>query len=56
MQIEVTLRDVSEPLPLALPRYGGNVYIYAGIVLGGVWMFSTVPLLLAGALVMVRTR
>jgi hypothetical protein len=37
---------VSEPRPLALPRYGGEIYIYAALVLGGVWMFSTAPLVI----------
>ena len=52
-QVALQVRDVSEPLPLALPHYGGNIYIYAAIVMGGVWMFSTVPLLLAFVIVFV---
>ena len=51
--VSVQLRDVAEPLPLALPRYGGNIYIYAAICMGGIWMFSTVPLLAMFALVFV---
>ena len=51
--LSVQLRDVSEPLPLALPRYAGEIYIYAALIMGGVWMLSTVPLLAAYALVFV---
>ena len=53
-EISVELRDVSEPLPLALPKYGGNAYIYGAVVMGGVWMFSTVPLLVMYGVVLVR--
>jgi hypothetical protein len=52
-QVAVELRDVSEPLPLALPRYAGNAYVYAALVLGGVWMFSTLPLLAMFVVVLV---
>lgn len=51
--ISVELRDVSEPLPLALPRYAGNIYIYAALVMGAIWMFSTVPLLAMFVVVLV---
>ncbi|KAI8474168.1 MAG: hypothetical protein J3K34DRAFT_496058 [Monoraphidium minutum] len=54
--VSVQLRDVSEPLPLALPRYGGNIYIYAAVCMGGLWMFSTVPLLAMFVLVFINVR
>lgn len=44
--IDVSLHDASEPQPLALPHYGGEVYIYVALVLGGVWLFSTGPLII----------
>jgi hypothetical protein len=44
--LAVSLHDVSEPQPLALPRYTGEIYIYVALVLGGVWMFSTAPLII----------
>jgi hypothetical protein len=52
--VVVELRDVAEPLPLALPRYGGAIYVYAALAMGGVWMLATVPLLGMYALVAVR--
>jgi hypothetical protein len=53
--VSIQLRDVAEPLPLALPRYAGNIYIYAAIVMGGIWMFLTVPLLAMAGLIFVST-
>lgn len=44
--LAVSLHDVSEPQPLALPGYTGEIYIYVALVLGGVWMFSTAPLII----------
>lgn len=44
--VAVSLHDVSEPCPLALPRFVGEIYIYAALVLGGVWLFSTTPLVI----------
>lgn len=44
--VAVSLHDVLEPRPLALPRYGGEIYIYAALVVGGVWLLSTAPLII----------
>ena len=44
--IAVTVRDVSAPEPLALPRYSGEISIFAAIAMGGVWMFSSAPLII----------
>lgn len=44
--IAVSLHDATEPQPLALPRYAGEIYVYVALVLGGVWMFSTAPLII----------
>lgn len=43
--ITISVHDVSEPQPLALPHYHGELYIYVALVLGGIWMFATVPLI-----------
>lgn len=51
--VAVSLHDVSEPQPLALPHYSGEIYIYVALVLGGVWMFSTAPLIIMAGLVVV---
>jgi hypothetical protein len=51
--LTLSVRDVAEPLPLALPRYGGELYVYVALVLGGVWMFSTVPLIVMFGVVLV---
>ncbi|GBF93573.1 hypothetical protein Rsub_06293 [Raphidocelis subcapitata] len=54
--VSLQLRDVAEPLPLALPRYGGNAYVYGALAAGGVWAFATVPLLGAYVLVLVNVQ
>jgi hypothetical protein len=47
------LHDVSEPQPLALPKYQGELYIYVALVMGAIWMFSSVPLIFLFGLVVV---
>ncbi|WIA23664.1 hypothetical protein OEZ85_000365 [Tetradesmus obliquus] len=54
--VTVTLADVTEPQPLALPRYGGELYVYVALVLGGVWMFSTVPLIVMFGVVLINVQ
>jgi hypothetical protein len=54
--ITLSVRDVAEPQPLALPRYGGELYVYVALVLGGIWMFSTVPLIVMFGVVMVSAE
>jgi hypothetical protein len=44
--VDISLHDVAEPRPLALPHYTGEVYVYAALALGGVWLVSTAPLLI----------
>jgi hypothetical protein len=44
--IAVTVRDVSAPEALALPHYHGEMYIFAALAMGGVWMFSSAPLII----------
>lgn len=49
----MSLHDVSEPQPLALPHYSGEIYIYVALILGGVWMFSTAPLIVMAGVIVV---
>jgi len=51
--IAISLHDVSEPQPLALPKYQGELYIYVALVMGAIWMFSSVPLIFLFGLVVV---
>lgn len=44
--VAVSLRDVTEPQPLQLPHYGGELYVYVALVLGGLWLFTTAPLII----------
>lgn len=44
---------MTQPEPLALPRYAGELYVYVALVLGGIWMFATVPLIIMFGLVLV---
>eukprot|EP00775_Hariotina_reticulata_P008415 gene8415-8599_t len=54
--ILISLHDVSEPQPLALPKYQGELYIYVALVMGAIWMFSSVPLVFLFGLIVVSDR
>jgi hypothetical protein len=44
MQVGIELHDVAAPGPLALPGNKGALYIYIAICMGGIWLFSLVPM------------
>ncbi|KAF6257202.1 hypothetical protein COO60DRAFT_1640125 [Scenedesmus sp. NREL 46B-D3] len=56
MSVTLSVHDVAEPLPLALPRYSGELYVYVALVLGGVWMFSTAPLIVMFGVVLINVQ
>jgi hypothetical protein len=46
-EVQLVVRDVSEPRALALPGYRGQLYVYLAIAMGGVFLITAVPLLAA---------
>ena len=46
--LALTVRDVSAPVPLALPRYYGMFYIVFAFFMAAIWVFSLGPFLLFG--------
>eukprot|EP00879_Flechtneria_rotunda_P023539 GHRR01024902.1.p1 GENE.GHRR01024902.1~~GHRR01024902.1.p1 ORF type:complete len:440 (+),score=108.58 GHRR01024902.1:99-1418(+) len=53
-ELALSLHDVSEPQPLALPQYHGELYVYMALVLGGVWWLATLLLVILLAIIVVR--
>ena len=46
-EVQLVVRDVSEPTPLALPAYKGEVYVFLAVAMGGVFTLAAAALLVA---------